>query len=91
MCPICRKEQLTLVSWVFGDHLGAVSGSARTAEELVLLADPVRRVLGTRGGGMPNLQLESPGQVVCARRAAPPEGTRAPRHPDGAQRRAHGQ
>src|ERR1700687_2996304 len=38
MCPICRKEQLTLVSWVFGDHLGAVSGSARTAQELVLLA-----------------------------------------------------
>ena len=38
MCPICRKEQLTLVSWVFGDHLGAVSGSARTAEELVKLA-----------------------------------------------------
>ncbi len=37
-CPICRKEQLTLVSWVFGDHLGAVSGSARTAEELVMLA-----------------------------------------------------
>ncbi len=37
-CPICRKEQLTLVSWVFGDHLGAVSGSARTTEELVLLA-----------------------------------------------------
>ncbi|EUA56561.1 hypothetical protein I553_8609 [Mycobacterium xenopi 4042] len=22
MCPICRKEQLTLVSWVFGEHLG---------------------------------------------------------------------
>jgi len=38
ICPICRKEQLTLVSWVFGDHLGPVSGSARTAEELVLLA-----------------------------------------------------
>lgn len=38
ICPICRKEQLTLVSWVFGDQLGAVSGSARTAEELVLLA-----------------------------------------------------
>ncbi|MCV7192161.1 DUF5318 domain-containing protein [Mycolicibacterium brumae] len=37
-CPICRKEPLTLVSWVFGDHLGAVSGSARTAEELVILA-----------------------------------------------------
>ncbi|AWV49160.1 hypothetical protein JK2ML_2689 [Mycobacterium leprae Kyoto-2] len=38
MCPICRKEQLTLVSWVFGNQLGAISGSARTAEELVLLA-----------------------------------------------------
>lgn len=37
MCPICRKEPLTLVSWVFGEHLGAVSGSARTAEELMLL------------------------------------------------------
>jgi len=38
MCPICRKEQLTLVSWVFGDQLGAVSGSARTAGRPVLLA-----------------------------------------------------
>ncbi|WP_024442732.1 MULTISPECIES: DUF5318 domain-containing protein [unclassified Mycobacterium] len=38
VCPICRKEPLTLVSWVYGDQLGAVSGSARTAEELVLLA-----------------------------------------------------
>lgn len=38
VCPICRKEQLTLVSWVYGDHLGPVSGSARSAEELVLLA-----------------------------------------------------
>jgi hypothetical protein len=39
VCPICRKEQLTLVSWVFGDKLGTVSGSARSAEELVRLAD----------------------------------------------------
>ena len=38
VCPICRKEPLTLVSWVYGDQLGAVSGSARSAEELVLLA-----------------------------------------------------
>ncbi|NMN95625.1 DUF5318 domain-containing protein [Antrihabitans stalactiti] len=38
VCPICRKEQLTLVSWVFGDRLGPVSGSARTSEELVRLA-----------------------------------------------------
>ncbi|WP_420749639.1 DUF5318 family protein [Rhodococcus sp. O3] len=38
VCPICRKEQLTLVSWVFGEKLGQVSGSARTTEELDRLA-----------------------------------------------------
>lgn len=38
-CPICRKEQLTQVSWVYGDSLGPVSGSARTPEELARLAD----------------------------------------------------
>ncbi len=37
-CPVCRKELLALVSWVFGDRLGAVSGSARMPEELVRLA-----------------------------------------------------
>lgn len=38
VCPICRKEQLTLVSWVYGEHLGQTSGSARTTDELVRLA-----------------------------------------------------
>src|SRR6476660_10424936 len=38
-CPICRKEQLTLVSWVYGEKLGQVSGSARTADELARLAE----------------------------------------------------
>lgn len=37
-CPICRKEPLTLVSWVFGEGLGQVSGSARTIDELERLA-----------------------------------------------------
>lgn len=37
-CPICRKEVLTLVSWVFGDKLGPASGSARSASELEALA-----------------------------------------------------
>ena len=36
-CPICRKEQLTLVSWVFGEKLGTMNGSARTDDELVRL------------------------------------------------------
>lgn len=38
-CPICRKEQLTLVSWVYGDGLGPAAGSARTPEELIRLAE----------------------------------------------------
>ena len=38
MCPICRKEQVTLVSWVFGDRLGQVSGSARSNDEIARLA-----------------------------------------------------
>ena len=37
LCPICRKEQVTLVSWVFGDRLGQVSGSARSNEEIARL------------------------------------------------------
>lgn len=37
-CPVCRKETLTLVSWVFGDELGPAANSARTAEELATMA-----------------------------------------------------
>ncbi|MFT3901306.1 MAG: DUF5318 family protein [Gordonia sp. (in: high G+C Gram-positive bacteria)] len=38
-CPICRKEPLTLVSWVFGDRLGQASGSARSLAEIDQLAN----------------------------------------------------
>ncbi|MGW1682136.1 DUF5318 domain-containing protein [Saccharopolyspora sp. NPDC002376] len=37
-CPVCRKEPLTLVSWVFGDALKHASGSARASEELDRMA-----------------------------------------------------
>lgn len=37
-CPVCRKEKLTEVSWVFGDDLGPASGSARGADEVEQLA-----------------------------------------------------
>lgn len=36
-CPVCRKEKLTHVWWVFGDQLRGASGSARTPEELAEL------------------------------------------------------
>ncbi|MBP2364872.1 DUF5318 family protein [Pseudonocardia parietis] len=38
-CPMCRKEPLAQVSWVFGESLRHVSGSARSAEDLEQLAD----------------------------------------------------
>ncbi len=37
-CPLCRHEHLVQVSWVFGESLGAASGSARAPAELDGLA-----------------------------------------------------
>ena len=37
-CPLCRKERLTLVSWVFGDALRHAGGTARRPAELEQLA-----------------------------------------------------
>jgi hypothetical protein len=33
-CPVCRREHLTLVSYVYGEHLGTVAGQAKTETEL---------------------------------------------------------
>ncbi len=38
-CPVCRKERLTSVSWVFGDALRHAAGTARRPDELEQLAD----------------------------------------------------
>lgn len=38
-CPVCRREQLTHVSWIFGDSLKQASGSARKPAELDGLAE----------------------------------------------------
>ncbi|SDC81498.1 DUF5318 domain-containing protein [Actinokineospora iranica] len=37
-CPVCRKEHLTHVNWVYGDELKHASGSARAPEELARMA-----------------------------------------------------
>lgn len=37
-CPVCRKERLAHVSWVFGESLGAASGSAREPAQIEQLA-----------------------------------------------------
>lgn len=33
-CPVCRRERLTRVNYVYGDHLAHVSGQAKTPLEL---------------------------------------------------------
>ncbi|MGY2083481.1 DUF5318 family protein [Blastococcus sp. SYSU DS0539] len=33
-CPVCRRERLTLVHYVYGEHLGPVAGQAKTEAEL---------------------------------------------------------
>ncbi|MFC4946935.1 DUF5318 domain-containing protein [Pseudonocardia sp. GCM10023141] len=38
-CPVCRKERLTLVSWIFGDQLKHAAGSARKPAEIEQLAN----------------------------------------------------
>lgn len=39
ICPVCTRDQLSLVSWIFGDSLKHASGSARNVAELDELAD----------------------------------------------------
>jgi uncharacterized protein DUF5318 len=38
MCPVCRKERLTNVNYVYGDELKGSSGQARSAAELPKMA-----------------------------------------------------
>ena len=33
-CPVCRRERLTRVNYVYGDQLGPTSGQAKTQVEL---------------------------------------------------------
>ena len=33
-CPVCRKDRLFRVNYVYGDHLGPTSGQAKTEAEL---------------------------------------------------------
>ncbi|NEK60201.1 DUF5318 domain-containing protein [Geodermatophilus sabuli] len=34
VCPVCRKDRLTLVNYVYGEHLGPTAGQAKTQVEL---------------------------------------------------------
>jgi hypothetical protein len=37
-CPVCRRERLWEIAWVYGDALGDASGTARSARGVALLA-----------------------------------------------------
>ncbi|MDQ3717444.1 MAG: DUF5318 family protein [Geodermatophilaceae bacterium] len=37
-CPICRKEFLTRVHYIYGERLGTLSGQAKTERELMVMA-----------------------------------------------------
>lgn len=41
-CPICRREYLTLVHYIYGDALRHAAGQARPRADLPALADRVR-------------------------------------------------
>jgi Family of unknown function (DUF5318) len=41
-CPVCRRENLTHVNYVYGDELKASAGQARSGAELPLLAMTLR-------------------------------------------------
>lgn len=38
-CPVCAKQRMSLVAWVFGDELKQASGSARKPDELEQMAE----------------------------------------------------
>ncbi|MFC7547129.1 DUF5318 domain-containing protein [Plantactinospora sp. GCM10030261] len=42
LCPICRRENLTHVHYIYGDELKQSAGQARTLAELPVLAMTVR-------------------------------------------------
>lgn len=37
-CPVCRKERLTHVTYVYGDELGAYAGRVKATDELAVMA-----------------------------------------------------
>jgi hypothetical protein len=41
-CPICRRENLTRVNYIYGDELKASAGQARSGAELPILAMTLR-------------------------------------------------
>jgi hypothetical protein len=54
-CPLCRKEPLTLVSWVYGGELKHAAGSAPQRRRAEPDGDAVRGVQRVRRRGVPDV------------------------------------
>ncbi|QMV84153.1 DUF5318 family protein [Corynebacterium hindlerae] len=37
-CPVCESENLRVVLWIFGEHLGKMAGTARDLSEIERIA-----------------------------------------------------
>ena len=69
-CPVCAKEKLVLLAYVYGDGLKADSGRVWSIETgLRMTAAHPGRVL-LRGRGVPELPVEPPQRGVHRRRTA---------------------
>ena len=81
-CPVCRKERLTRVNYVYGDHLGPTSGQAKTEAELARMDAMQEEFTVYEVEVCRQLRLEPPGRVLrhgCrARPGAPAPAEPAP-------------
>jgi len=59
-CPVCRRENLTHVTYVYGDELGQYSDASRRPRARGDGAR-ARRVHGVRRRGLPGMLMEPPG------------------------------
>lgn len=78
-CPVCRRENLALVHYIYGDELRASAGQARGVHELPALASSLREfqvyVVEVCRSCDWNLLVR---QYLLGRATAPPPATGAP-------------
>ena len=55
-CPVCRREPLTHVTYVYGDELGQYSGRIKSTAELEAMAREHGEFTGLRRRGVPGLR-----------------------------------
>ena len=80
VCPVCRKERLTRVNYVYGDHLGPTAGQAKTEAELARMDAAQEEFTVYAVEVCRTLRLEPPGLLLRPGGRARP-GAPAPQEP----------